>query len=161
MKIWPTLLTGVALLLLCCSQEGSAETTEPVDGAASGDRCAPASGSSGNPKTIYELVELINGLPHPASLACFLESLERPLALNATSNTQSAQPAVGKRSPRIFLILNESLRVSLVPGGDTLEYAEVDARDESRSVKGELHFPIEGQLAPEDAFAQIAPDPST
>jgi hypothetical protein len=126
-----------------------------------GARCLPAEGTSGSPKTIYEALDLINGLPHPVDLPCFLESLDRPLGINASFNIQSAQPALGKRSPRIFLMVGEKLSLSLVPGAEaTLEFGERDASN-TLSVKAEVHFPIEGKLAPEDAFSRLAPDPST
>lgn len=144
-------------LLACSSGSSSSKATEP-EATPSDMRCAPAAGTSGNPKTIREILELLNGLPHPVQLPCLLESLDRPLALNASFNTQSAQPALGKRSPRIFVILNDSLSMSLVPGADpTLEFGERIA-DPGFSVKGELHFPIENSLVPADAFARLAPD---
>jgi hypothetical protein len=108
------------------------------------------------------MLDRINELPHPVELSHLLESLARPLSLNASSNTQSAQPAMGKRSPRIFLILNETLSRSFVPGADrTLEFGERNANDPGFSVKAEVHFPVEDQLAPEDAFTRLAPDAAT
>jgi hypothetical protein len=161
MKSQPTLPGVALLLLLSCSEADSANTTEPVD-RGSGERCLPASGTSGDPRTIYELLDLINGLPRPVELPCLLESLDRPLSLNANFNTQSAQPALGKRSPRIFVILNESLSMSLVPGAEaTLEFGARTADEPGVSVKGELHFPVEHELAPEDAFVRLAPVEST
>jgi hypothetical protein len=161
MKIQPTLPAVALLLLLNCSEADSARNSEPVD-PGSDERCSAASGTTGDPKTIYELLELINGLPRPVTLPCLLESLDRPLSLNANFNTQSAQPALGKRSPRIFIILNESLSMSLVPGGEgTLEFGARTADEPGVSVKGELHFPVEDELAPDDAFVRLAPAEST
>lgn len=152
--------TLAALLLLGCSESSNESPPKPPS---DGDRCAPAAGTTGNPATIYELLNLMNGLPHPLELPCLLESLDRPLALNATSNTQSAQPAAGKRSPRIFLLLNESLSLSLVPGAEaaTLEFGERQLDESDLSVKGEVHFPIEHELAPADAFSRLTPAEST
>jgi hypothetical protein len=142
----PALGGIAALLMFSCSDEDAANTAPPAQGA---------------PRTIYDVLELINELPHPVQLPDFLESLERPLALNANFNTQSAQPALGKNNPRIFIIMGKSFSMSLVPGAEpTLEFGERDAST-LRSVKGELHFPVEGQLAPEDAFVRLAPDDST
>lgn len=178
-------LAGIAtLLVLSCSEQDSTSVTLPADGGSSteggaatanggsstgnggaasdGARCSPPEGTSGNPKTIYEVLDLVNGLPHPVQLPCLLETLDRPLSLNANFNTQSAQPALGKRSPRIFVILNGSLSMSLVPGADpTLEFGERNASEPGFSVKGELHFPVQDQLVPEDAFARLAPGAST
>jgi hypothetical protein len=153
---------GVAVLvLLACAEENGA-SLPPADAGSSqqGERCSPAEGTTGSPSSIHEVLDLINGLPHPVELPCFLESLDRPLALNANFNTQSAQPALGKRSPRIFILPNEPFSMSLVPGEPTLEFGERDA-SALVSVKGELHFPIEGQLIPEDAFVRLAPDEAT
>jgi hypothetical protein len=122
--------------------------------------CLPSKGSTGNPKTVYELLDLLNGLPHPVELSCFLESLDRPLAFNANSNVQSAQPAAGKRNPRVFLILNESLSVSIVPTADTLEFGQ-RGEEAGFSLKGEIHFPVQGQLTPEDAFSRLSPNAAT
>lgn len=156
---------AIVVLMLGCSEDKGATTPRSASGGSSNDggRCSPAEGTSGNPKTIHEALDLINGLPHPVDFPCFLESLDRPLSINATSNTQSAQPALGKRSPRIFIVLNESLSMSLVPAAvaTTLEFGERKADDPGFSVKAELHFPIEDQLVPEDAFSRLAPDAST
>lgn len=142
--------------------EGEPNGDEADAGLASDDSsCSAPEGISGNPKTIYQALELINALPHPVELSCFLESLDRPLAINATSSANSVQPALGKDSPRIFLILNDSLNASLVPGAEpTLEFGERLA-GERISVKAELLFPIERELAPEDFFNRLAPDPAT
>jgi len=177
-------LGGIAALLMLSCSEDSTSTTQPAAGGSPADtagspadtagspadtaggssnngaRCSPAKGTTGNPKTIYEAVNLINGLPHPVDFPCMLESLDRPLSLNANFNTQSAQPAQGKRSPRIFIILNESLSVSLIPGGTTLEFGERDAGG-TTSVKAELHFPVEDQLLPEEAFSRLSPAENT
>jgi hypothetical protein len=167
-----------ALLMLSCSEESSRSPTPAAEAGASsqgeagassqggsstqGEAGSPSQGASENPKTIYEMLDHINALPHPVELSHLLESLNRPLSLNANSNTQSAQPAVGKRSPRIFLILNDTLSMSFVPGADpTLEFGERNAGDPGFSVKAEVHFPIEDQLAPEDAFTRLAPDAAT
>jgi hypothetical protein len=155
MKLKPALGGIAALLLLHCSGEDATNTAQPAQGGASSQGTAEA------PGTIYDVLALINDLPHPVQLPDFLESLPRPLALNANFNTQSAQPALGKRSPRIFIIIGKSFSMSLVPGAEpTLEFGERDASG-LRSVKGELHFPVEEQLVPEDAFARLAPDEST
>jgi len=154
----------LALLALNCSGSGSSSTTStnpPAQNTNADDRrCTPPSGVSGNPKTINEMLELLNALPRPVHLPCLLESLDRPLALNATSSINSVQPALGKRSPRTFLILNDALSMSVVPGEPTLEFGEYDAEGLT-SVKGELLFPIEDELTIQDAFERLRPEPET
>jgi hypothetical protein len=153
----PALVGVAALLMLHCSGEDATTTTaQPEPGGAANQETA------GGPRTIYEVLDRINELPHPVQLTEFLESLPRPLAVNANFNAQSAQPALGKRSPRIFIIVERAFSMSLVPGAAaaTLEFGERDASG-LRSVKGEVHFPVEAPLAPEDAFVRLAPDAST
>lgn len=142
------------------SIDDSDSTLMPDSGSTSGTKRCNAPKGTGSPTTIADVVDLINALPHPVDFECFLESLDRPLGIFATSNVQSAQPAEGKRSPRIFLMIDE-FSMSLVPGtGGTLEVGE---RDESgtRSVKGEVHFPVESELELEDAFTRITFDSAT
>jgi len=105
-------------------------------------RCSTPSGVSGSPTTISAAVGLINALPKPVSAACFVESLNRPLALVATASPFSAQPANDSHSPRIF-IRNGTLTMVVVPGGmgrNLLEFGEATA--EGSSLKGELELPI-------------------
>ena len=118
--------------------------------------CHPASGTSGNPQTILEAVALLNALPQPATLPCFIQSLDRPLALVATTNLVSAQPAESPRNPRVFLLTGR-LSLAFVPDGpfrDVLEFGEISA-DNINSIKGEIHFPIEAPLAPATPFDRI------
>jgi len=101
---------------------------------------------SNSPRTIDEAVTLINALPKPLSLPCFLESLARPLEISATNSLFSAQPAQGVRSPRIFLFQDPTV-LSIVPEGDgapLLEFGE--QRPEFRSLKAEITFPVATQL---------------
>src|SRR5689334_21320856 len=87
--------------LLSCAEGPAPEPSR--DAAAMPDapppaRCRPPSGVSGTPRTIFEVAALANALPHPLSLTCFLESLDRPLALHAAVSTISLQPAPAARS---------------------------------------------------------------
>ena len=84
--------------------------------------CRPALGVSGSPTTISEALILINTLPKPTTLACFLEALDRPLTLYMTESDRSLQPSPGPRSPRTF-VLRGDLEMSFVVEGlarDTL-----------------------------------------
>lgn len=116
--------------------------------------CATPAGVSGSPQTIGEAVDLINALPKPTSLACYLESLDRPLRLYATRGTVSAQPAVGERSPRIFMFTGPLIG-SVVPDGVGSELLEFGQLVGLHSIKGELHFPVETPLPPEAPYQRV------
>ena len=78
---------------------------------------------------------LVNALPSPVTLPCFLQALARPLKMHAAVSLISAQPSVGARSPRIFLFF-DGLRVSIVPAGagaPLLEMGEIATRVSARS----------------------------
>jgi hypothetical protein len=155
---------GCCSLLGACSEgdDGAgARGAEPsVDGAAGAGapelgRCAPAPGTTGSPATISETVDLVNGLPKPVSLACFLEALERPLRLVATLSTFSAQPAVGRRSPRIFLF-SEGIIHSVVPDGSARNLLEMgEATSPGYSIKAEIEFPVTESITLATAFERL------
>ncbi|MES1178534.1 MAG: hypothetical protein ABUL62_29700 [Myxococcales bacterium] len=106
------------------------------------ESCRAPAGVSNDPQSIAETVALINALPKPLSIPCFLESLARPLSMMATFGVLSAQPAVGVRSPRMFLFFGPN-RMSIVPdgvGANLLEFGE--QRPDYRSLKAEIEFPV-------------------
>ncbi|HTV22553.1 MAG TPA: hypothetical protein VMG12_27885 [Polyangiaceae bacterium] len=167
---WPR--RGLAAVLcaaaLACGSDGEAPAGDAPSGEAPGDgsmavgelepfatpACAAPAGVS-TPSLIADVVDWINALPKPLSLACFLETLERPLRLYATESLFSAQPAVGRRSPRLFLF-SGSLIMSIVPDGDgrhLLEFGE--PRTERTSLKGEVVFPVSEQLTPATPFDHL------
>ncbi|MDX2055349.1 MAG: hypothetical protein SFV15_23300 [Polyangiaceae bacterium] len=117
--------------------------------------CVAPKGVSGSPGTLSEVLTLINALPHPVTIPCFLESLERPLQVNATSSVFSAQPAVGNRSPRVFIFSGQMV-LSVVPDGlgrNFLESSQLTSA--TRSVKSEIEFPVDKPLGMADAFSRI------
>jgi hypothetical protein len=117
--------------------------------------CAPAPGTTGSPSSIAETVDLVNGLPKPVSLACFIEALERPLRLVATRSFFSAQPAVGSRSPRIFLFM-EGIIHSIVPEGSARNLLEMgEGTSPGVSIKAELEFPITDDITLATAFERL------
>jgi hypothetical protein len=104
---------------------------------------------------VAELVALVNALPPPVSLVCVLESLQRPLQVSAVNSIISLQPARGRRSPRVFLASGK-LVASIAPEGlgrDLIELGEFV--DETRTVKAEIHFPVEGPLDAAEPFRRI------
>lgn len=125
------------------------------------------------------LVDWINAMPKPLTLACFIASLPRPLTYNATFSRSSVQPAIGKLNPRIF-IQYEKLWLSFVPheamtavkdpitgertsvwDADGIQLLEFSLEVESdlpvpQSIKGELAFPILSTIPRNAPYARIA-----
>ncbi|WP_437966278.1 hypothetical protein WMF04_42845 [Sorangium sp. So ce260] len=123
-------------------------------GAAGIAGCAPAAGAQ-NPRSIAEVVRMVNTLEKPLELPCFLAHLTGPLQMTAALSTVSAQPAFARRSPRIFVFL-DPLVFTVVPEGSgryLLEFGE--RRGDARSLKAEIVFPVTGELAPEAPFEHI------
>src|SRR5690606_13425467 len=82
-------------------------------------------------------------------------TLPRPLAMHAADSPFSAQPAEGRRSPRLFLFF-DPLVLSVVPAGDgaaLLEFGE--QRSPTHSLKAELEFPIETELDEAAAYQRL------
>lgn len=81
-------------------------------------------------------------MPKPVDLPCFVQHLAGPLAIDATMSNLSLQPAAGRRSPRIFILL-DPLIVSIVPEGSGQALLEMgERRGDTRSLKGEIAFPV-------------------
>lgn len=131
---------------------GSAAAVNPLGRA----RCTPPAGMTGSPQTIGDAVALLNALPKPTSVACFVESLDRPLGAYATNSTLSLQPAVSNQSPRVFLRVG-NMWLSVVvdgPGADLIEFGELIG-DGLRSLKGELQLPLADVVAPTLPFDRV------
>jgi len=120
--------------------------------------CAVPVAVAMTPRSIADVVAMLNGMPKPVTLACFIESLAPPLALYATQSVLSAQPANGKRSPRTFLFM-DPLIMSVVPDGVGSALLELgERRSETHSLKAELEFPITSQLTPASPFTSLRYD---
>ena len=125
--------------------------------------CRPPPGISGRPANLQQAMALMNSLPKPTTLACFIEALDRPLTLYMTENNGSLQPAQGVRSPRTF-ILYEHLEMSIVLEGDASFTLELGYRPQpqlqmpERSIKSEILFPISKDVLPEGFFDRIQRD---
>lgn len=148
------LLLVAALAFGCSGSDASAPAGPVVRTPTPG--CQAPAGVSSSPQTIAETVALLNALPKPVTLPCFLESLARPLSIHATFGILSAQPAVGARSPRIFLFLGTNT-LSIAPdgvGSTVLEFGE--QRPNYRSLKAELEFPVTSELPPAAPFDRAA-----
>lgn len=118
-------------------------------------RCSPPPGVSGSPGTIQQAVALMNALPKPTTLTCFLESLDRPLELYATRSELSVQPANGTRSPRTFVIIGDLL-MAIVPDGNFSSLLELgQLTTAGRSIKGEIAFPLRADVTASDITEHI------
>jgi hypothetical protein len=147
--------TGATTTSGTSDASGSDPAPTGTTGAPAPTACAGATDLTASPRTIAEALAFIEGLPRPLTLECFLERLARPLAIAATSSPFSLQPAVGARSPRLFLIADGFIMSVAVSGDgvDLLEFGEfVDA---TRSIKAEVEFPVEGPLDPAAPFTRI------
>ncbi len=149
---------GLALLAFAtwaCTSEPSPMSADATSSTQGSTRSCTAPTGLGRPNTIAEVVQLVNALPQPVTLPCFLESLDRPLALYATTSQASAQPATGVENPRLF-IGNEQLIMSVVPTGLARHRLELAYLLEDRkSVKGELEFPMTGTVPDSAPYDQI------
>ena len=146
-----TLFGALCPLLTACSDAPVRQEpeTRPTP------RCRAPAGVSDLQRSIDETLALANTLPKPLTLPCFVEALARPLQLHATRSVISAQPAVGARSPRIFVYI-EPLVMSVAVEGMGAELLELgEQRADFRSLKGELRFPIEESLPPSRPFEQV------
>lgn len=155
----PERLALLTILASCCVSCGL-DSVEPrlVSEEPERSPCSPGPGATGAPATIDQAITLINTLPRPVTIPCFVRALDRPLRLNATDSVFSAQPAQGRDRPRIFmesgaLIMSVSLGDKGLP---LLEFGELDEGGDS--IKGELRFPVEAPLEQSAPFATLAYD---
>ena len=102
--------------------------------------------------SIASAVTRLNTLPGPVDAACFTASLPRPLSLVSTTGVTSAQPAVGKENPRVFLML-PGVAISVVSDGDGARLLELgEWMTPTRTLKGEVGLPVTAPLADDAPF---------
>lgn len=137
---------AVALLVLpACKDEGSSP-------------CGPL--DLDNPDSIDETFDRIDLLPEP-TIPCLVQSLQRPLSIETSSGSFSAQPAVGERSPRVF-VRSERLSLSISLDGSGLPLLELgELTEDGRTVKAEIAFPVEAPLDRSAPFDRIAAESGT
>jgi hypothetical protein len=131
---------------------GGAATAEPPKNPLGRPRCQAPAGVSASPRDTQEALALLNALPKPTYVDCFVESLARPLGIQASNSIFSAQPALSAASPRVFIKAGEGW-FSIVVDGDSrnlIEFGDVSPADPTRSIKGEIQLPV---LAPVPADA--------
>ena len=125
--------------------------------------CTPPSACAigGTPESVDTFVEHLNTLEGPIDTQCIVASLARPLRVAATTNRLSAQPANGRRSPRIFLF-SGPLAISVVPDGIGSTVVELGERvNETHSLKGELALPIVGSVPADGPYRKVATETGT
>lgn len=109
-----------------------------------------------SPDSINEVVDLINALPRPLTLPCFVSSLARPLNIYPTDSARSAQPARGERSPRVFL-MRAPLVMSIAMEGVAAHSLEIsEFTSAQKSIKAEIKFPInQGDITLASVFEKV------
>ena len=144
-------------------EAGSAEPTSaatpgtdaPTNAPSAAAPCSPPPGVSGSPRNIEQAVALMNALPRPTTLPCFLQSLDRPLEVYLTSSQLSLQPAAGAERPRTFIVLGE-LVLSVVTNAKFISRLELGYRTApGRSLKGEIAFPLTRAVTAADIADRI------
>lgn len=106
-------------------------------------RCLPGPGAHGAPRNIEQMVALINSLPKPVSIPCFVESLDRPLKIFATNSRASLQLATSPSDPRVFIFSGPLIMSVAADGrGASLLEASVLQPGNRQSLKSELRFPV-------------------
>jgi hypothetical protein len=147
-------IMSAALLFNNCSS-----IAEPEVSSLASSNCAAAPANLRDPRNIQGVVDLINALPKPVTMECFLSNLSAPLSVFSAESTFSAQPSAGKDNPRIFIIRGQFL-MSVVPDGEaknTLEMSEYISAEES--VKGEILFPVLETMSSAYPFDHLVPNP--
>lgn len=147
-----TVLTLAVLFNNCSAPKDALRSSSSVGADAA---CPKADTSLTNPQTIDAVVALINSLPKPLTLDCFLRNLATNQKVYAVDNNFSAQPSAGPQSPRIFL-LQPSFVLSVVPAGSARNLLEMSQfTSATTSVKAELEFPITATLAADAPYTHI------
>ena len=134
----------IRLIIILSLALSSCGSDEPGHGDQLSQEAGPCSKTETPVGDVSGLVFLINSLSKPLSLECLLSSLPGVIGLNATTSKLSVQPALSVHQPRVFLAMEDSLILSIVPGTNSLELSEI--LDGEKSVKGELIFPIEDEI---------------
>ncbi len=125
---------------------------------------------------IPSLIQWINALPKPTTLPCFIESLPRPLYVNMSESLSSAQPAISAKDPRVFIFFDR-LTLSVVTDHDeenvsvsgdefnllemaflTTDVNSLEDNEDILSIKGEIGFPVIGDLLLEAPHKRIVLD---
>jgi hypothetical protein len=131
---------AVVLAFVCTGAAGACGPAQPDAGdeANGGDTSGPGEARAAGCATAP-------GLDAPRTI----------LEVHASQSIFSAQPATGRRSPRMF-IFSGALTLTIVPdgrGSRLLEFGE--ARSDTTSLKGEIEFPVSSELGNEAPFERL------
>lgn len=119
-------------------------------------RCMPGPGATGSPRSVEDVVALINTLPKPVTASCLVESLTPPLKVFAMRSTASLQFSMSQDDPRWF-ILFWPLIISVTsagPGSEVVEMSVVQPGNQL-SLKAELRLPIDAPVSNALAYERI------
>ncbi len=150
-KYWTAGLLSIFIFFAhgCTTESKNDDTTLILD------NCMQVHESFRNPTTFEGVIALVNKLPKPVTVNCFLYNYDHPLEIFAVDNQLNAQPSGGPDNPRIFVIKDDFM-ISVVPlgdGKDNIEFSKIV--NEGKSVKGDLHFPIEETIEEDEIFSGI------
>ena len=144
--IYKKFLCVILFTTLSCGVE-SEQVSEQVETSL----CAPQEAEL---STVSDLVFFLNSLDKPLSLNCAVGSLPNNFGLSATESKISVQPAHDRFQSRIFLVFDESLYLSIVPGENLLEIGEVYS--ETLTIKAEINFPLEDEATVAMPFRNVS-----
>lgn len=105
--------------------------------------------------SVERALESLDALPHPVDGPCFVASLPRPLKVVASASVVSAQPALNRESPRLFLLL-DGVVATVVPEGDgaaVLEFGQWTTA--TRTIKAEVALPVLDALPADAAHRHV------
>ena len=125
-------------------------------------RCSPGPNATGAPRNIEQVVDLINSLPKPVTVACFVESLDAPLKVYASISVASLQRASGPEDPRWF-IFSLPLIMSVTSDGSGANLLEMGVLKPGnrRTLLGELRMPIQTEIKHSLPYDRINEDVGT
>ena len=159
-----TLVIITLLVLVACNGEGL------VDGKANLNNC-PAAPDNIEIDDIQSVVDWINAMEKPLTLPCFVASLPRPLKTSTSTSAFSAQPARGRRSPRVFFFYNDLIMTVAVDQNQDddipaelekhlLELSFIVDQEKLMTTKAELVFPVTEHLQDDAPYSHIAFSPT-
>lgn len=141
---------GLVVLTGCEQNFRVPDAGHPMSAAIS--QCGEQQGSP--LKSIAEVIDRVNTLPHPLSGPCFVAGLARPMAVVATTGTVSAQPAGGPHDPRVF-ILSPGVVIAVVPNGEGSKAIELgEWASATRTLKAEIALPVAQPLPADEPFTR-------